>query len=191
MRLIPFEICAAVFTAVCGTLLHFVYGWTGENKAAALISPVNESTWEHLKLLFFPALLSAVAGCLIVDAPGYMAAKFLGTATGLCSIVIIFYTYSGTLGRNFLLLDILTFYISVGIASELAVRWCSAALPDAWGWAGFAALAALFLLCTQRPPHIALFRCPVSGGYGTGKRGIANENTGLRPGDCENGLRGV
>ena len=43
--------------SVLGTLFHFVYGWSGENPVAGLFFPVNESTWEHLKLIFFPILL--------------------------------------------------------------------------------------------------------------------------------------
>ncbi len=50
-------ICGILFTSVLGSLLHFVYEWTGENPLAALFSPVNESVFEHCKLLFFPALL--------------------------------------------------------------------------------------------------------------------------------------
>ena len=40
-----------IFTAVVGTLLHFLFDWTGGSVAAALFSAVNESIWEHLKLL--------------------------------------------------------------------------------------------------------------------------------------------
>ena len=47
-------------TSVGGTLLHFLYEWTGESKIAALFSGVNESTWEHMKLLFWPMLLYAI-----------------------------------------------------------------------------------------------------------------------------------
>lgn len=46
-----------LFTSVLGTLSHFFYDWSGRNPLAALISPVNESIWEHMKLLFFPSLL--------------------------------------------------------------------------------------------------------------------------------------
>ena len=46
-----------LFTLIIGTLLHFTYEWSGENPFVALYSPVNESVWEHLKLLFFPVLL--------------------------------------------------------------------------------------------------------------------------------------
>ena len=46
-----------LFVAAAGSLLHFLYEYSGQNPLAACISPVNESTWEHLKLLFFPYLV--------------------------------------------------------------------------------------------------------------------------------------
>lgn len=51
-------ILAAVVGAAVGAGLHFLYDAV-PNVLTALISPVNESVWEHLKLLFFPMLLTA------------------------------------------------------------------------------------------------------------------------------------
>ena len=48
------------FTALAGTLLHFLYDLTGESVLAAPFSGVNESTWEHMKLLYFPLLIFAL-----------------------------------------------------------------------------------------------------------------------------------
>ena len=42
---------------IAGNLLHFAYGWSGGSPAAAMIAAVNESTWEHMKLLAMPWLL--------------------------------------------------------------------------------------------------------------------------------------
>ena len=53
-RLNIFLIIGAVFTIITGTLLHFVYEWSGESLFVGIFSPINESVWEHLKLLFFP-----------------------------------------------------------------------------------------------------------------------------------------
>ena len=47
-------ILAAIVVFVLGTLAHFVYDWSGQNSFIGLLTPVNESTWEHMKLLFFP-----------------------------------------------------------------------------------------------------------------------------------------
>ena len=42
---------------IIGVLSHFVYEWSGENAFVGLFFPVNESIWEHLKLIFYPALI--------------------------------------------------------------------------------------------------------------------------------------
>ena len=52
-----------IFISVLGVLLHFTYEWSGDNAVVGLFSAVNESTWEQLKLLFFPFLLLYAAGC--------------------------------------------------------------------------------------------------------------------------------
>ena len=68
------EIVGFIATGLFGTLLHFVYEWTGGNRVIAVFSAVNESTWEHMKLLFIPELLRRQGGehlagpCLDSDA---------------------------------------------------------------------------------------------------------------------------
>lgn len=52
-----FCIIGAVVTIVLGILSHFVYDWTGQNFCVGLFFPINESTWEHMKLVYFPMLL--------------------------------------------------------------------------------------------------------------------------------------
>lgn len=49
--------CGFAFVSIVGTLWHFIYQWTGDNRLVALVCPVNESPWEHIKLLWFPFLL--------------------------------------------------------------------------------------------------------------------------------------
>ena len=51
-RDLPFILAVAIL----GSLNHFLYDWTGGSSFAALFCPINESPWEHLKLLFFPFL---------------------------------------------------------------------------------------------------------------------------------------
>ena len=52
-----YELVGFFFTSILGCLLHFVYEWTGENIIAAIFSATDESTFQHLKLFFFPYLL--------------------------------------------------------------------------------------------------------------------------------------
>ena len=43
-----------------GTILHFLYDWTGGSILISPFSGVNESTWEHMKLLYWPLFLFAL-----------------------------------------------------------------------------------------------------------------------------------
>ena len=54
MNLKKYTVAGILFTIALGTLLHFTYDISGNSDFVAIFSAVNESTWEHLKLLFFP-----------------------------------------------------------------------------------------------------------------------------------------
>lgn len=105
-----------------GTLWHFIYEWSGKSKIAAAFFPVSESTWEHLKLLFFPALIYFIIEYFVLkERPeNYISASAIGIVTGLISIIALFYTYSGILGFNLPAVDIAIFFIS--LAAALYVR---------------------------------------------------------------------
>lgn len=49
-----------LFTFILGTLLHFVYGWSNSCVWVAFFAPINESLFEHMKLLLTPYLLWAL-----------------------------------------------------------------------------------------------------------------------------------
>ena len=53
-------IICAVLVMVTGTLMHFAYDFFGNNRLVGMIAPVNESTWEHMKLIFFPGLIAQI-----------------------------------------------------------------------------------------------------------------------------------
>ena len=60
-----YQIFSVIFTFILGTLLHFTYQLSGRNEIVGLFSAVNESVWEHLKLLYFPMLLTKTISFLI------------------------------------------------------------------------------------------------------------------------------
>ena len=80
-------------TSLGGTLLHFLYDWLGNAVWAAPFSSVNESTFEHMKLLFFPMLIFAVVQSFFFrDRKDFWCVKLLGILLGLSLIPINFYT---------------------------------------------------------------------------------------------------
>lgn len=162
----------AVFTVIFGTLLHFVFQWSGRSPAAGIIGAVNESTWEHLKLIFFPMLFYGVFEFFKYGRKykNFLPAKAACAAVGMLIIVVTFYTYTGILGRNFLPLDIITFLLGTAGAyftgyKILSFEKFSSEKAKTAAAAVLMLLLFLFVTFTFIPPEIPLFLDPVTGKY--------------------------
>lgn len=116
-----FYLIGILFVFILGCFWHFLYAWSGENFLVGLIAPVNESVPEHLKLLFFPFLLFSVFEYFLRGkSKNFVFIKVLSVLFGMAVIVILFYAYTGLIGKNllfadisvFLLGDIAAFYLS-------------------------------------------------------------------------------
>lgn len=114
--LILWQIGGFTFTAVLGTILHFVYEWTGVIYFAPF-SAVNESTWEHMKIMFFPSFIYALIEyfALSKNYSGFMITKLLGVITSVILIPVLFYTLSGSFGKLAGYINVIIFFVSGGI----------------------------------------------------------------------------
>ena len=94
-RLRRWEAGGFLFTCLAGTLLHFVYDWSGKSALVGAFSAVNESTWEHMKLLFVPMFLAALVEMAALGDcfRNFWTAKAAGTLAGLGLIPALYYTY--------------------------------------------------------------------------------------------------
>ncbi len=100
--------------ATMGVLLHFAYDWSGQNKIIGLFSATNESTWEHLKLLFFPMLFITIWDSLRGNtSPGFLKRRILSIIGGMLVIVVLFFTVFGVTGRVIEWFNIATFFIGL------------------------------------------------------------------------------
>ena len=108
-------IIGTIFVIILGTLSHFFYDWSNNNFVVGFFSPVNESTWEHMKLVFFPMLLfSLFANSKLKSIyPCITSSLLFGILIGTFLIPIFFYTYTGILGYNVFILDLITFILAV------------------------------------------------------------------------------
>ena len=104
-----------LWTLVLGTLSHFFYQWSHENMLVGLFSPVNESVWEHLKLLFFPALTYMLIEQKAMGKamPGLFGKNHLGLFAGLLGMPLLFYGYTAFSGKSILWVDIGIFCVCV------------------------------------------------------------------------------
>lgn len=160
------SLAGILFVSSAGCLMHFVYEWSGRNFVLGLFAPVSESTWEHMKLAYFPMLLFFLVEYIFLykSYPRLLKADLAGILAGTLLIPVIFYTYTGILGTHNLPLDILTFIISA--AAGLYVR-CRCVLADKRRTHTFyyficvLVLGVSFLIFTYYPPDLALFVSPV------------------------------
>ena len=118
MKIKTWHIVGVVFVFVFGCLLHFAYEWSGFNPVFAIFGSVNESVWEHLKLLFWPYCAFAMIELWEYgkNCTGFFTAKLLGVLSGMAAIVAVFYTYFGILGTSISWLDILLFAVGDALA---------------------------------------------------------------------------
>ena len=175
-RVARWQLGGFLFVCAAGTALHFLYQWSGESVAAAPFAAVNESVWEHMKLLFWPMLLWAGAERAVLGgySRGFWPAKALGTLLGLALIPALYYTYTGALGVSVMWVDIAIFFVAAAAAFLAETRM----LSRDWRCRGGARASALvlllllsaaFVLCTFVPSRVPLFQDPVTGFYGLGQ----------------------
>ncbi len=154
-----------------GTILHFLYEWTGNSLITAPISAVNESTFEHMKLLFIPAFVFAVIESrFFKEYYRFWCVKLRGILLGLILIPVLFYTYNGALGKSPDFVNIAIFFIAAAVmylyeTKAFASESFKCRLP-LLSLVILVLLAVLFIVFTFVPPDLPLFVDPTTGGRG-------------------------
>ena len=158
-------------TALGGTLLHFLYEWLGEAIWIAPFSGVNESTWEHMKLLFWPGFIfSVVQRLLFRDHDDFWCVKLRGITLGLLLIPVLFYTYNGSIGKSPDWLNIAIFFISAAASflyeSRLFAQNELRCRSQKLSFFTLCIIAILFIVFTFYAPELEIFRDPLTKTYG-------------------------
>lgn len=158
-------------TSLGGTLLHYLYDWTAQSVLAAPFSGVNESTWEHMKLLYFPLFLYAIVQRhYFRERKDFWCIKLSGTLLGLILIPALFYTLNGAFGKTPDWINIAIFFVAAAAVFWTENRWFQrdfAFCPHPkLAFVLLCAVGLLFVVFTFLPPAIPLFRDPVTGLYG-------------------------
>lgn len=170
-KVLLWESAGALFIIIAGTLLHSAYAHT-HYWILAWISPVNESIWEHLKIGIWPILVFAVIEYpfLRSTTKNFMIAKVAQAYATILTILGIFYFYTYVAGRNFLVMDILTFIIAVLIGQFVSYKILT--LFELDEFFDEVAVYSLYILigvviyATYLPPHYPLFKDPLTGTFG-------------------------
>ena len=158
-------------TSLGGTLLHFLYDFTNQNPISALFSGVNESTFEHMKLLFFPLFFFAIFQYFFFkEYQNFWCVKLIGVLFGLALIPTIFYTYNGVFGKSPDWVNISIFFVSAAIVfivetkllkqNKIKCRYPKICLL------AICIIGILFIIFTFYPIQIPIFQDPITKAYG-------------------------
>ena len=169
-----YQIFSIIFTFILGTLLHFTYKLSGDNQLVAIFSAINESVWEHLKLLFFPMLLTTIIGYFYFGKrlSNFLCSKTIGIVVAMMFTVIFFYTYTGILGTNIAIIDITSFFIAT-IIGEVTSYLLIINKSNCNNKIAILILVIIFIsfvVFTFKTPQIGIFKDPITGQYGIIKK---------------------
>lgn len=113
---------------VLGSLSHFLYEFTGNNKFVGYICPINESIWEHMKLALYPVFLCNSMYYLIrnkknnIDTNKWFTANMVSVIVSMLSIPFCYYLYTGALGISNSIVNIFILLISISLGQILALH---------------------------------------------------------------------
>lgn len=150
-----------LFVVLFGVFLHFAYELSGENPIVGLFALVNESVWEHLKLLFFPMVFLTIWDAVVSQRNNlcFLPARTIGILAGLIFIVVVYYTVTGIIGVNIAFVNILIYLLSVAYAfwiEKKRSRKC-ANLSITLSIGILILFVILFIIFTIAPPALGIF----------------------------------
>lgn len=166
------EIIGVFFSLVLSVVLHYTYNISNGSVWSIMFGAVNESLWEHIKIITFPYLVWAFVEVAIAKPyfKQFVVSKIIGIyGLGVC-VLIFYYAYSTAIGCNILWVDI-TSVVVFNVLAYVASYKITLSSVKFKIWYNFA-LALLFLyFCmyfwfTVSPPKNPIFLDNVTGEYG-------------------------
>lgn len=161
-----------LFLIIVGSLLHFTYDWSNQIPIVGVISPVNESVWEHLKLGFWSlALFSLIEYWFIKgEINNFFLAKGLGVLALQGFILLVFYIYNAFLTGPIPMIDISSYVLGCVLCQVVSyvmlTRTCDSKKLNFIGLAIILIQAMLLITFTFKPPKLQIFQDTHSLTYG-------------------------
>lgn len=141
----------------------------------APFSAVNESTWEHMKILFMPMFIFALIESKFIKSSfsSFWSVKLLGILLGLILIPILFYTYTGIFGKSVDFINIAIFFFAAATAyfteTLLLKNKATLGISPKVAFAIICIIALIFIAATFIQPQIPLFIDATTGKSGINK----------------------
>ena len=148
---------------VVGSLFHFLYSLTGECFIVGLFVPINESIFEHTKMVVLPIFIWWSIFYLFRKKDLFVNAWFTSALIAMISAIIaipmLFYFYSQAFGIESLVIDILILLVSLAIGQILGLHYYRHGKGIEYHFAIFLMIVIiiLFAFFTINPPAFPIF----------------------------------
>ena len=143
-----------------GSLFHFLYSLTGECFIIGLFVPINESIFEHTKMVVLPVFIWWFIFYLFRKKDLFVNAWFTSALIAMISAIIaipmLFYFYSQAFGIESLIIDILILLASLAIGQILGLHYYRHGKGIEYHFAIFLIII-LFAFFTINPPAFPIF----------------------------------
>ena len=156
-----------------GGFLHFAYGLAGNNVLIGMIAPVNESVFEHMKmvlpLVLWWSLYYVCNGVKYnINRDKWFWACTVSLACSILTIPTVAYTYRNAFGIESVVFDvfILLFAIAVGQMIGIHVYRYGKGVSFVTSLTIIALIVVMFVVFTFWPPHTPIFQDDNTGEYG-------------------------
>lgn len=178
---IPYKkiiIIACIVSILLGVFLHFAYELSGNNTIVGIFAPVNESVWEHLKLIFIPFTLFSIGFYFYTKQKfsNMLLIALFGNIVGMFTVTTLYYLGDAIFTTDNMVYNIIIYAISVmlsyytlylGIYHNEFIEETKES--TVLGACTLTLLFAMFIIGTFSPIKLNITQDPVTKTYGIDK----------------------
>ena len=165
-------ICFFLLISISGTILHFTYNLSGKSIIVGIFSSVNESVWEHIKLLLTPIFFFNTVKYILGCRNNFFISLSIELILSIMVIIILSELKIKLLGNKYGYINIVIFYITAFIVS--LVGYLIERMNVSSGLNLIFSIPCLivfimYLTFTVFPPKTKIFLDPITKTYGINK----------------------
>ena len=172
MRLKKLKLLGTILAFIFCFPIHFLYDKI-PNFITSIISPVNESIWEHMKILFSSILLSGLIQKLIINMyklpyKNICISNFIASVVSIPIFLLLYIPIYISIGEK-LIITITIMFITITLVEMISyciIKYIKNLKMEKHAIIYTIIIYILFAILTYIPPKLELFKDPINLIYG-------------------------
>lgn len=171
-QVVIWEIVGIVVVFLLGFLWHFLYPLFEEHPLVGLFAPVNESSWEHIKIFFYPWWIFALFEHYFIKfkVTNFIFSKMFGLIIFQLFTLSTIALVDNITGQHSLMWTMILYFIGISIGTYvsyyLMTNLTENKTLDTIGLIFLCIQLFVMFLFTVNPPRLDYFKDPITGTYG-------------------------